>query len=130
MLFLKTSFFLMYLQVFGPLRWLRLCAYAGVTFTTLSYGVMTVLSFALCLTSSRSDIISKAGVRKGAGCYTPIYPPVGNRPGRGSCYIAPTHCCRSAITIIQAEAARGHPGFHGWYTVGRVVGISERKELT
>lgn len=45
MLFLKISFFIMYLQIFGPLRWLRLCAYAGVIFTIISYGVMTVLSF-------------------------------------------------------------------------------------
>lgn len=45
MLFLKISFFILYLQIFGPLRWLRLCAYSGVIFTTISYGVMTVLSF-------------------------------------------------------------------------------------
>lgn len=42
MLFLKDTFFIMYLQIFRPLRWVRICAYIGALFTTLFYISMTV----------------------------------------------------------------------------------------
>ncbi|KAL8730200.1 MAG: hypothetical protein Q9181_004751 [Wetmoreana brouardii] len=42
---LKVTFFIMYLHIFGPLQWLRLCGYAGVVFTTISYGTFTILAF-------------------------------------------------------------------------------------
>lgn len=36
-LFLKDSFFIMYLYIFKPLRWLRICAYTGIAITTAFY---------------------------------------------------------------------------------------------
>ena len=46
-LFLKNTFFIMYLYIFGPLRWLRLCAYVGAAITTAFYTGMTVASFVI-----------------------------------------------------------------------------------
>lgn len=37
----------MYLYIFGPLRWLRLCAYVGAAITTAFYTGMTVASFVI-----------------------------------------------------------------------------------
>ena len=45
MLFLKLTFFIMYLDIFGPMRWLRICGYIGAIFTTLFYGSMTIALF-------------------------------------------------------------------------------------
>ena len=36
-LFLKDTFFIMYLYIFKPLRWFRICAYTGAAFTTTFY---------------------------------------------------------------------------------------------
>ena len=44
-LFLKNTFFIMYLHIFGPLRWLRLCAYIGIAFTSAFYIAVTVAMF-------------------------------------------------------------------------------------
>ncbi len=44
-LFLKDTFFIMYLHIFGPLRWLRICAYTGAATTTAFYISMTVAAF-------------------------------------------------------------------------------------
>ena len=44
-LFLKTTFFIMYLYIFGPLRWLMVCAYIGAAFTTAFYVAVTVAGF-------------------------------------------------------------------------------------
>ena len=33
----KMTFFLMYLQIFWPFKWLRLCVYLGATLTVLFY---------------------------------------------------------------------------------------------
>ena len=44
-LFLKDTFFIMYLQIFGPLRWLRICAYTGAVITTAFYVSVSVASF-------------------------------------------------------------------------------------
>ena len=41
-LFLKDSFFIMYLDIFKPLRWFRICAYMGAAITTTFYISMTV----------------------------------------------------------------------------------------
>ena len=37
MIFTKLTFFLVYLQIFQPFKWLRICVYFGVTVTTLFY---------------------------------------------------------------------------------------------
>ena len=37
----------MYLYIFGPLRWLRLCAYVGAAITTAFYTGMTVAFFVI-----------------------------------------------------------------------------------
>lgn len=42
MLFIKVTFFLLYLQLFGPMRWLRICAYIGAVFTVIFYFGMAV----------------------------------------------------------------------------------------
>lgn len=44
-LFLKNTFFIMYLYIFEPLRWLRICAYMGAAITTAFYIAMTVAAF-------------------------------------------------------------------------------------
>ena len=67
MLFLKVTFFIMYLHIFGPMRWLRLCGYAGATLTAVFYGAMTITT--LIFTTPRHDddnswlshYVSKAG---------------------------------------------------------------------
>ncbi|KAJ2997401.1 hypothetical protein NUW58_g667 [Xylaria curta] len=43
--FAKTSFFLMYLQIFGPLPWLRICVYAGLVVNWLFYTIVIISSF-------------------------------------------------------------------------------------
>ncbi|KAK0516328.1 hypothetical protein JMJ35_000931 [Cladonia borealis] len=45
MLFTKVSFFIMYLDVFHLIRWLKISAYIGGIVTALFYGAMTVCSF-------------------------------------------------------------------------------------
>ena len=45
MLFTKVSFFIMYLDVFHLMRWLKISAYIGGLLTALFYGAMTVCSF-------------------------------------------------------------------------------------
>ena len=37
MAFIKLTFYLMYLQIFRPLKWLRMCIYVGATVTTAFY---------------------------------------------------------------------------------------------
>ena len=37
MTFAKLTFFLMYLQIFWPLKWLRACVYTGIAATTTYY---------------------------------------------------------------------------------------------
>ena len=44
-LFLKNTFFIMYLYIFRPLRWLRICAYTGAAITTAFYISITVAGF-------------------------------------------------------------------------------------
>ena len=45
LLFTKISFFFLYLQVFKPMRWLRISAYIGTLVTTAFYLGMTVAQF-------------------------------------------------------------------------------------
>lgn len=45
MLFTKVSFFVMYLDVFHLMRWLKIPAYIGGIITVLFYGAMTVFAF-------------------------------------------------------------------------------------
>lgn len=42
MLFIKVTFFLLYLQLFRPMQWLRICAYIGAVFTVIFYFGMAV----------------------------------------------------------------------------------------
>lgn len=44
-LFLKDTFFIMYLNIFGPLRWLRICAYTSAAVTTVFYISVAVTMF-------------------------------------------------------------------------------------
>lgn len=37
MIFTKLTFFFMYLQIFRPLKWLRICVYLGAMVTTMFY---------------------------------------------------------------------------------------------
>ena len=43
MLFIKISFFIMYLEVFRLKRWLRICSLAGCIAVTVFYGSMEVV---------------------------------------------------------------------------------------
>lgn len=45
MLFLKATFFIMYLDIFYLMRWLKISAYIGGIITALFYGTMTVCYF-------------------------------------------------------------------------------------
>lgn len=42
LLFIKLTFFLLYFQVFRPLRWLRISVYIGVTLTCAFYGAASI----------------------------------------------------------------------------------------
>ncbi|KAH8667571.1 hypothetical protein BGZ60DRAFT_409543 [Tricladium varicosporioides] len=44
-LFLKPTFFILYLQIFNTIRWLRVCTWFGLVFTTVTYGVLTTCVF-------------------------------------------------------------------------------------
>ena len=46
MMFTKITFFFLYLQIFQPMRWLRICVYIGAIFTTVFYTTMMVVQFA------------------------------------------------------------------------------------
>ena len=45
MLFVKLTFFLLYLQIFQPLRWLRISTYIGATALCAFYGACTIVQF-------------------------------------------------------------------------------------
>lgn len=45
MMFIKITFFFLYLQIFQPLRWMRICAYVGAVLTSSFYLAMTVAQF-------------------------------------------------------------------------------------
>ena len=45
MLFTKVTFFIMYLDIFHPMRWLKISAYIGGVVTATFYGSMTVCLF-------------------------------------------------------------------------------------
>ncbi len=42
MIFTKLTFFLVYLQLFHPFKWLRVCIYIGATLTTIFYVTVEV----------------------------------------------------------------------------------------
>ena len=43
----KLTFFLLYLQLFRPMRWLRISIYIGAVMLTLSYTAFTLMAFIL-----------------------------------------------------------------------------------
>ena len=45
----KLTFFLLYLQIFRPMRWLRICIYLGATLSTIFYWSASAALFALSL---------------------------------------------------------------------------------
>ena len=55
-LFAKNTFFIMYLDIFGPWRWLKICAYVGAIFTTLCYGAFTLLNL-ICATPRHGETL-------------------------------------------------------------------------
>lgn len=54
LLFTKLTFFLLYLQVFWLLRWLRISVYIGATLTCLFYGAVSIAQIVL-LTPRRGE---------------------------------------------------------------------------
>lgn len=46
-LFIKVTFFLLYFQVFRPLRWLRISVYIGATLTCAFYGAVCITQLVL-----------------------------------------------------------------------------------
>lgn len=44
---IKCSLFIQYYMLFGPLRWLRVCVWIGVTVAATFYTVVTIAGFAL-----------------------------------------------------------------------------------
>ena len=44
--FIKVTFFLMYIQIIRPFKWLRYCSYAGAVVTLLFYFSILVATFA------------------------------------------------------------------------------------
>ncbi|MCJ1394806.1 hypothetical protein MMC18_007686 [Xylographa bjoerkii] len=53
-LFLKLTFFIMYLSIFGRWRWLRINAYIGAGFTIVFSGALTIMQF-VCATPSAGE---------------------------------------------------------------------------
>lgn len=47
MMLAKLTFFLLYIQMFRPMKWLRYSCYAGATFTVLFYAAMLILNLAV-----------------------------------------------------------------------------------
>ena len=47
LLFTKLTFFLLYFEVFRPLRWLRITVYIGATLTCAFYGAATIMQMIL-----------------------------------------------------------------------------------
>ena len=47
LLFVKITFFLLYYQVFRPLRWLRITVYVGATLTAAFYGASDITQMVL-----------------------------------------------------------------------------------
>lgn len=41
----KLTFFLLYLQIFRPMRWLRICIYLGITLSTIFYWSLSIALF-------------------------------------------------------------------------------------
>ena len=46
---MKLSLFVLYVQVFGPLQWLRYLAWAGAIFTGLFYFIVMAIELAVCI---------------------------------------------------------------------------------
>ena len=53
-LFLKDSFFIMYLYIFKPLRWFRVSAYIGAAITTTFY-IATTVAMLIYITPRRGE---------------------------------------------------------------------------
>ncbi len=60
MLFIKVSFFIMYLDVFHLMRWLRISAYIGGVVTALFCGAMTVCMFILGTPAPHQTLVEHA----------------------------------------------------------------------
>lgn len=59
LVFLKASFFILYLQFFGVLRWVRLCCYAGVGLIAIIHTTIGIYSFVIA-SPWRSDWAHRA----------------------------------------------------------------------
>ena len=51
LLFAKVTFFLMYLDIFRPMRWMRICSSIGAVMTSVFYIVMLIANLVLSMTS-------------------------------------------------------------------------------
>ncbi|SLM35587.1 40s ribosomal protein s12 [Lasallia pustulata] len=60
MIFTKLTFFLVYLQIFQPFKWLRTCVYLGATVTTLFY-VVTELFWIVAMTPIKAQTFLSVG---------------------------------------------------------------------
>lgn len=45
MMFTKVSFFMLYLQLFGPMRPIKICSWIGGVFPVVFYSTMTICTF-------------------------------------------------------------------------------------
>lgn len=75
----KLTFFLLYLHIFRPMQWLRICIYLGVTLSTVIYWSFSIALFVLesprsgetwaevYVSSSRNEIISKVNLLVAVG---------------------------------------------------------------
>jgi len=71
MLFTKVTFFIMYLDIFGQWRWMRICALVGAYLTAAFYGALSVYMFAV-ITPSRHETWASHQYRKGLRFNLPI----------------------------------------------------------
>ena len=56
--FVKLSLFVLYVQVFRPLRWLRYLAYAGATVSGLFYFTTTIVYVVFCAPRHGSTVMA------------------------------------------------------------------------
>ena len=55
---LKLTFFILYLQLFHPMRWLRVCIYVGAAIEVIAYGAFTITMFVLMTPTSTEDWVT------------------------------------------------------------------------
>ncbi|MCJ1243457.1 hypothetical protein MMC30_000654 [Trapelia coarctata] len=59
MLFVKITFFIMYFELFRPMRWLRICVYIGSGFTTIFYAGLAITMLAVSIPGPGEILLHK-----------------------------------------------------------------------